>query len=191
MNWFNELEALQQVFFIIAIMSTIILVLQMLSLFLGLGSGGDAEVDFDGSTDIDYGIAGLKVLSVRGIISFLILLGWSGFALGGTNLHVAWVIGISFMLGLLSLFTNALIMRQATKIQEYGNIEIKNALNKIGTVYIPIPPKNTGMGKITVTFQERMTELNAINEGDTMLKTGLLVEVVGIFDDNTVIVRPA
>ncbi|MCL2521530.1 MAG: hypothetical protein FWE36_01565 [Erysipelotrichales bacterium] len=190
MNWFNGLGALQQVFFLIAVVSTLVLFLQMLALFIGL-AGGDADVSYDGSTDIDYGIAGLKVLSVRGIISFLILLGWSGFALGGTDLHVAWVIGISFLIGLLSLFANALIMQQTARIQEHGNMEIKNALDKIGTVYIPIPPKNEGMGKITVTFQERMTELNAINEGDVPLKTGLLVKVVAIFDDTTVIVSKA
>lgn len=60
LNWWNALSGLEQIFYIIAIPATLILLLQTILLLIGLGHGGgeaghdlDAGADVDGGPDVD------------------------------------------------------------------------------------------------------------------------------------------
>ena len=88
--WWESLQAIQQVFYIIAIPATLILILQTILLLFGMGH--DSETDIDHDVDHDIGDhdaagdganheAGLRILTVRGIVAFLAVCGWVGVAL--------------------------------------------------------------------------------------------------------------
>ena len=57
-------------------------------------------------------------------------------------------------------------------------MEISNAVGKTGEVYLTIPPSLSGTGKINVDLQGTLTELDAMTENDTPIKTGAKVKVV-------------
>ena len=63
----------------------------------------------------------------------------------------------------------------------------RHYLGQTGVVYIRIPKKGEGQGKITMTIQERFSELDAITYGDEDLKPSTVVRVVDLVNDLLVV----
>ena len=101
-NWWNSLTTTQQIFALIAIPSTVVIIIQTILLLIGLGDGGDADIDSDGVVDGVDG-DGLALFSVRGIMTMLAVMGWSGMALLETALPEGVSILIAVVLGFLCL----------------------------------------------------------------------------------------
>lgn len=187
--WWNQLQMAQQIFALIAIPSTLILLIQTVMLLIGFGDGGDGDVDGDefleaGASEGD----GLVLFSVRGIVSMLTVMGWSAVAL----LEVMWpvpAILIAVALGVATLFGMAMLMRAVSRLQASGNLDVENAVGKVAEVYIPIPPKGTGTGKVTMTLQEKYCELSAITVSRERLATGSFVRVVAVDGTGVLVVE--
>lgn len=194
--WWTGLDVLHQVFYLIAIPATVILVLQTVLLLLGLGQDGDtdvdAEVDHDAGVDVDYDdvgaqhMEGLRLLSLRGIVAFLAVSGWVGISmldLGAAN----WVsVLVALVAGVLAMVLVALFMRFMTRLQQAGNLDVQNAVGVVGEVYIPLSAEQKG--KVSLVIQERLTEMDAISTGDE-LKTGRQVRVVRVAENNLLVVE--
>jgi membrane protein implicated in regulation of membrane protease activity len=210
-DWWEGLTALEQVFYYCAIPATIILVIQTLLSILGIGNG-DGDVDFDsdvdGDTSIDSdfdGAAGtaaestgidaiesassLKFFSIRGIVAFFSLFGWVGVVLAEEGLNILLIFFIATICGLIGMFVIAMMFYMISNMQRNGNINIKNAIGNIGQVYLTIPAKQSGQGKILITIQERYTEVSAMTNSSKPLSTGTLVHVVDVIDINTLLVE--
>jgi membrane protein implicated in regulation of membrane protease activity len=183
--WWNQLQLAQQIFALIAIPSTLIMLIQTVMLLIGIGDG---EGDIDGD-EIFEGGDGLVLFSVRGVVSTLTVMGWAAVALLET-LSPALAISIAAVLGVATLFGTAYLMRAVARLQTSGNLDVENAVGKVATVYIPIPPKGTGAGKVTMTLQEKYCELSAVTLGAEKLSTGTLVRVVSVDGTGVLAVEP-
>lgn len=193
LEWWNSLTLFGQIYAAIAIPATIILVLQSLLLFLGLGF--DHDTDFGGGDhDIgegDHGFDGddgLSLFTIRGLVAFFSIGGWTGLAceLAGSGAILS--ILIAFGAGTIALVGIAILFKYSLTLQSQGNLDIHNALDKVGKVYIPIPGNRNGMGKISVMFQSKYTELDAVTEDKQSLKTGEMAKITAIIDEQTVLV---
>ena len=182
LDWWNGLMMAQQILLLVAIPSSVVLVIQTIMLLIGLDE--DLDVDADALTD-----DGLSLFSVRGIVSMLCITGWSGFALLGTSLPEWASILIAVFLGIATLIAMAFLMRGLQKMQSSGNIEISNAIGKVGQVYIPIPANGTSAGKVNITVQEKYSEFSAITMGDEDIPRGTYVRVVAVDDAGTLVVE--
>lgn len=181
----------QQILALIAIPSTLILIVQTVLVLFGFGDGGDgSDVDADDILDGDSADGGLSLFSVRGIVSMLCIMGWSGVALLETSLPKAVSIALSFLLGVATLIGMAYLMRAIYSLQSSGNIDYGNAIGKVGQVYIPIPAGGKAGGKITLTVQEKLTECEAISVGETALPTGSYVRVTAVGEGGVLVVEP-
>jgi len=219
-NWWNGLNLLQQVFTCFAIPATLVLIIQVILFIIGMSGGnGDAtqgEIDADGldgadSADIDsagidaagageaadthdptvvHDTAEVKLLTLRSIVAFFAVGGWTGVVLGGMDLSLPAVVLLSVMAGWAALYFVTWSIRIALRLQYSGTIRISNAIGKIGEVYIPIPAENRGRGKVSVIVQDRLCEFEAATSADRDLKTGESVLVTGITEDNALIVVP-
>ena len=187
LNWWNELLLVQQIFALIAIPSTLILLIQTVLLLFGIGGGGEADFDAGG---IEGGDDGLALFSVRGIVAMLCVMGWSGVALLETALSHAVSIFLSFVLGVAALVGFAYLMKLMMKLQSSGNIDYGNSIGHVAQVYIPIPPGGTASGKVMLTLQEKYIEATAITMGSETLKTGTYVRVVSTDEIGTLVVEP-
>ena len=177
-NWWNGLELVQQIFALIAIPSTAILIIQTVLQLIGIG-GDDVPEDIDGDgipdSDLDAAAAaddGLSLFSIRGILSMLCITGWLGVGLLETALPDWAAILIAVAAGVATLIGIAFLMRGIYKLQSSGNIDISNAIGKVAQVYIPIPAAGAGSGKVTITLQEKFCEYTAITAAAEDLKTG-------------------
>lgn len=180
----------QQIFALIAIPSTVLIVIQTILLLIGIGGDTDTDVEADLSDDIDVPDDGLAIFSVRGILSMLCITGWVAVALLETALP-SWVsISIAIACGIATLIGIAYLMRAINRLQSSGNIDIENCVGKIGEVYIPIPSAGNGSGKVTVTVQEKFSEFTAITTAEETLKTGAYVRVVAVSESGVLVVEP-
>ncbi len=191
--WWDSLTSLQQVFACIGVPATLILIVQTILLMFGIGDGdgADADVDPDG---FDIGEAasgddGLTLFTVRGIVSLFCVAGWSGIVFVDIGLDSTLSIFLALICGIAAMVGIAYLMKAVLKLQSSGNIQIGLALGKIGEVYIPIPPRGQGRGKINITLQDRFLEVDAISVSDEGFKTGDTVRVVSTDDSGLVVVE--
>jgi len=207
-QWWYDLSLISQVFALIAIPSTLILLIQTVLLFFGIGGGNDdfdapdTDVDIDGDGIIDSvssgGSAdagdgensGLALFSIRGIVAMLCIGGWSGLVMLEAGLPAILSVLLAVNFGVLTLFGLAYLMKFAMRLQSSGNIDLGNAIGKTGRVYIPIPPSTTGSGKINITIQDKFIEVDAMTTADRKIATGEAVRVVSTDETGLLIVEP-
>ena len=189
-DWWNGLDLAQQIFALVGIGSTVILLIQTIMLLFGIED--DSDVDCDIETDIGDGAGGdgLALFSIRGIVAMLCVLGWTGVIFLGTNMHTALAIVLAAVCGFVTLVVMAYAMKSIAKLQSSGNIDIGNCIGKVGQVYIPIKPLSSAPGKVNITVQGKYCEFSAITTAETTLKTGSYVRVVSVDESGTLVVEP-
>lgn len=186
-TWWNSLDTASRVFAMIAIPSTLVLVVQTILLFFGFDD--DMDIDGDGIIDVTTG-DGLVLFSLRGIMGMGAVGGWSGLVLYETGLPLALSVILALVFGFLTLVVIAWLMKLSMKLQSSGNLDLGYAIGKVGTVYIPIPASMKGTGKINITIQERLIEVNAVTAAERKLATGENVRVVGTDEAGILVVEP-
>ena len=216
LNWWNSLDALQHFFAYVAIPATLILCIQTVLLLFGLGAGGDGDLDSDTSgldtgdgtapdldapdTDVPdswdgeggHDLAhdpGLRIFTIRGLVAFFSVFGWAGLALSRSGVPGGVSTLIAFLLGLGAMVVLALVLRGALGLQSDGTMNLKNALGLCGTVYLTVPPRRQGTGKITLVLQGQLGEFEALTDEPEPLKTGQSVQVIGLSGPIMVVCR--
>ena len=209
--WWESLDALERGFAFVAFPATALLLIQTVLTLLGLGHDADADMDLtididgDGVPDIpdisaadaasigdqDAGVgAGLQLFSLRGIIAFFAVGGWAGLAFLRSGMDRGLAVLLAVASGALAMVLTALILKSFLRLQYNGTLDVRNAVGLSGTVYLTIPPARSEAGKVTLLLQERLTQLDAVTDCETPIKTGAEVIVVGISGKTTLIVQP-
>lgn len=149
----------------------------------------DGDADADGDTGDQPGLfAGLKLFTLRGIVAFLAVCGWGGLWLLRMGLHPIFAVFLAIAMGFWAMLLMALFLRVALKLQDDGTLDFRNALGKAGTVYLTIPARRAGEGKVHVVVQDQLHELVAVTDEEEALPTGSEIVVVGLSGGNTLVV---
>jgi hypothetical protein len=180
--WWDSLLPLGRFFYLIAIPSTLVLLIQFVMSLLGLSHDTDLDVqnldghvdfnldhDFDISDGHEVFSADFQFISFRSIIAFLTMV-------------------VSVAAGLLAMFVIGYLFFLATKLQSSGNISYQNAVGSTAEVYIPINENTNFQGKVQVVVQERLIEASAITKNKKGFSTGEIVQVVGLVGLSTLVV---
>lgn len=138
----------------------------------------------------EHDAAGVRLFTIRGFVAFFAVGGWLGVALLDAAVPASVATLLALLGGCVALIGVAYLMKWSLKLQENGTLQLREAITHTGTVYIPIPPSRSGPGKITLTLQSQLLELDAITDNGATLPTGASVQVVGLFAGNILIVRP-
>jgi membrane protein implicated in regulation of membrane protease activity len=145
------------------------------------GMDGHADGHIDGHAGHETGsedVGGFQFFTVRGIVAFFCIFGWTGYAID-PSLGIAAILLISTAAGLLAMLVIGLMFYGVRRMQSSGNLRLSNAVGRSAEVYIPIPAHRGGKGKVMVEIQERLVEAEAITDEEEKLKTGETVKVVG------------
>lgn len=183
---------LENVYFVCAAAGGAVLVLQTIGSLIG---GGHAASDSDfgpddlhapahGAGHVD-GDAFVKLFTFKSIVAFLTFFGLSGLASERAGLPDAGALAISLLAGAAALFGVAWLMKALAKLQSRGNLRLEHAIGLHGKVYLRVPPRGEGIGKVTLAMQGRTVELKAISLGPE-LPTGAPVRVVALHADDTI-----
>lgn len=139
----------------------------------------------DGGNPADFSV--LRLFTLQGMVAFLTVFGWSSIASisSGAPILISIILGIAF--GLVAMFAIAKLVQVSSKLTENGTINLKNAIGETGSVYIPIPPRAEGEGKLTMYLQGRYMECSAVTDGDVTLATGTAVRIVDFRNGHLVV----
>lgn len=184
--WWDNLSTFQQVMFMFAVPATVILIIFLVLMLIGISDDFD-DVDFDIQPESLANIGGLKVFTLRGTLVFFSVGGWVAFILDD-GMKAVWAGLLGIVAGAIGAFLMALALRAAMKLESVGNLDYHNAIGKNGSVYIRVPKKRSGKGKVNVTFQGRFMEMDAVTDDEEDIHSGLEIEVTGVLNESTVIV---
>lgn len=191
-TWFNGLEPTMRVYWGIAIFTSTIFIIQMVMTFIGIGDADAGDADFDLGSDASDGTldAGgtLQLFSVRNIVNFLLGAGWGGVCFAS-------VTGNPYLLCLAALLTGcafvavfAFVYRQMRRLEHDGTFRLDESVGQVADVYLRIPARRSGEGRIQYSFQGSVQELPAVTDGE-LIPSGAKVRIVEIVGDHTLLVE--
>lgn len=152
-------------------------------------AGADPGAGLDSGANQGSAIAGLHLFSIRGIVAFFTLFGWSSLCFLQIGFPTPLAVLLGVPVGLTGMVCIAIILREALKLQYDGTLNIQNAVGLSGTVYLTIPALRTAPGKVNVTVQEQLREFEAVTDRTIPIPTGSSIRVVGLTKDNLLLVE--
>lgn len=162
-EWYDSLELFPKVYWSIALIGSVVLVVFLLLTLIGGdadGIEGDVDAEVEGDSGIDF-----QFLSIKNLSGFFAIFGWTGVACIEAGLPIFLTILISIICGLLMMVSMAALFYYLSKLQSSGTLHLKNAVNQVGEVYLTIGANRGGsIGKVSVRVQGSLRELEALTD---------------------------
>lgn len=146
---------------------------------------GDVDVH-DGHGVADHGSTSLfGIISFRTVVAALTFFGLAGMTSlsGGVTSVPSLVVALGA--GVLAMWIVHRLMRLLYSLGQDKTVRIERSVGARGTVYVPIPPKKQGTGKIQLRLQDRIVECIALTAGPERLPTGAKVVVTEVVSPTT------
>ncbi len=198
MEWFDSLTTLQMVFTVLAAVSSLFFVVQVIAMMIGgfgdtdLDMDVDADIDMDMDADVDAvhadSTADFHWISIQGITAFFMMFGLVGLMLNkGHGMSAASSIGIGVGAGLVTNFIVARVFQAFRNLQSSGTMNLKNAIGQEGNVYLTI--RKDQPGKVQVAVQEHLKVFDAVSVDGNDIPTDTRVVVMRVVKGNTMVVK--
>lgn len=91
-----------------------------------------------------------------------------------------WTIPVSIICGLVAFVAIGFAYKAIRKLQADGAIDNRNAIGKVAEVYLKIPAKGEGHGKLSIVLQGKLVEMDAVTDETEAIPTGKDVKVIGL-----------
>lgn len=192
-EWYNALTPSLKVYWVIALITSLVFVIQMVLTFIGIGDT-DADVDFGGDADfsdgntLDVGGA-MQLFTIRNFINFLLGLGWGGVCLASVIPNPLLLSLAAIAVGCLFVYVFLVLYKQMFRLEKNGAYHIKDCVGQTVDVYLTVPAQRGGMGKVQVSFNGSVQELAALTDSEQPLRSGAKVRVLELIDNTTVLVE--
>jgi len=165
------------------------LVLVILQAIFGLVVGHDGDTHTDSGVDAHGGHGGYaNYLSLKSISALLLGFGFGSAVIERAGFSVALSALGGLIIGLLISATYLTLMKSLYDLKSDGTAVLSEAVNRTGTVYLPVPPANSGSGEIQVSFGGRLQNVRAFTQGPA-LPCGTSIRVLSLSGDQAVIVE--
>ena len=171
------MDSLEKVLWTIALVSSLIFVVQTVMTFMGMDSDADATgCGADISADMP-----IELFTFRNFINFFLGFSWTAIAFYG-HAGLALTIVSATIAGLLLVAAVMYMFYLMSRMEQSGNIDLKeSAVGCKGTVYISIPER--GIGKVQITIQGAVREYDAVTGGES-ISSGTPIKVTEVIDDS-------
>jgi len=121
-NWWQAMELAEKIYWCIAVPFSVVFIIQLIMTLIG----GDFEAgastgDADVAVDSDAGI-GFQFISIKNIVGFFTIFGWTGIACSVGGLSVILSLVIALAAGLLMMLIMALLIYYLSKLAEDGSM---------------------------------------------------------------------
>lgn len=183
---FCGLDTWMQAYWVCAVVGTVVFAVQMVLVLIGMDST-DTDVDFDGADTMDLG-GGLSLFSIKNFVNFLVGFGWTGICLNDVIAN-RWLLGLmAIAVGVAFVYMFFVIKKQTKKLEHNGAFRIEDCVGETVDVYLRIPGKKQGKGKVQVSFNGSVQEIEAMTE-DEDIASGRKAVVVDVIDGGTLLVK--
>ena len=188
------------IYLVLAVVGGTVLLVQVLMQVFGLAGDGDMTGAHDvGHLDHGGGDSGagshdgswfFGVLSFKALVAFAGLFGLTGMALMDSDWGPAPRAVVATLAGVGGMVLVTVMMRSLARLTTSGNLDLKNAVGAPAAVYLRIPARGQGAGKVTVDVQGRSIQVDALTDGEA-LPTGARVQVIALVGEDALKVIPA
>lgn len=192
---FKSMDMMLQIYWILAAVSSVIFIIQGIMTFAGFDADSDADIALSPDEVPDGGDAafdadGFHLVSVKSVICFILGFGWTG-ALCWESISNHALLGfVAFLVGLVFMFSIAFLMFQVMKLNKDNTFHVKQVVGRVADVYLRIPAAHIESGKIQVSMNGSMHELEAYTDADCAIPTGAKVKITEVIEGSTVLVAP-
>jgi hypothetical protein len=171
-------------YFILAAVGTLLFLIRLVLALFG-SDGSDFDVDADVGTDASF-----TLFSLLSVMAFVMGTGWMGLACRvdwDLNRPLSAVVAISF--GVVMMLLASGTMYLIRKLNREVSYDVSTAVGKTARVYMKIPAKGKGQGKVQVSVSGRLKTIQAVSSSKE-IPAFADVTVVDTRDDETLIVKP-
>ena len=183
MNFLENYDPLLKAFWYIALPVSLFFGLQTIMTFLGL-SDGETDMDSDtGDVELPF-----EIFTLRNLINFLLGFSWTGISFYNSIENKTVLIIISVIVGLLFVAIFFFLIKQILKLSENNSFKIESTLHKTAQVYLTIPEAKSGKGKVLISVNGAIHELDAMTLSTEKLLSNTAVKVVDV-ENNLLIVE--
>jgi serine/threonine protein kinase len=141
---------------------------------------GDHDVTHEAQVSLFAGI-----LTFRTLVAAVTFFGLAGMAAIAADATPFGSLSLALGAGAAALFGVGFLMRSLYRLKAEGTVQIRRAVGQPATVYLPIPGRKTGAGKVHMNLQNRTMEYQAVTAQEP-LPAGVNVIVVGLISSDTV-----
>jgi membrane protein implicated in regulation of membrane protease activity len=185
-NFLQGMPALLQAFWWVAIISSLIFLVQTILTIIGSNHVDGMNADFNG--EVHDGSTPFHLFSFRNFINFLLGFGWGGIAFYNNFSQKGIVILLALIVGAVFVGLFFLIIKQIMKFSEDNTFDINKLKDKRGDVYLLIPAAMSGKGKVQISLKGSTHEIDAMTEGEA-ISSGSPVKVVSIKDNILIVTK--
>ena len=182
MEWFTNLDWFAQTFWIIALIGSLFFLIMLVATFIG----GDIDADVDADVDFDVDGGGFHFFTIKNLIAFFTIFGWSGIA--ALDADFGKLATIATLCGIVMMLIMATMFYFVSKLNDSGTLNIQNAIGAIGEVYLTVGAERSRIGKVSVRIQGSLREMEALTDEDKDLATGTVVSVRDVTSNGILII---
>ena len=180
------MTTIEQLYWIFAVPSTLIFTVFMILTFVG--GDVDTDADMDGDIDADEGIP-FQFITIKNLVGFFTVFSWTGLAFIHGGYSTTSIIVASSIAGFTMMLIMTTIFYLMSKLTESGNLNINKAVGSIGETYLTIKANRKEFGKVQIKITGSLQTLDALTDEDEDIKTGSIVEVIEVFNNNILVVK--
>ena len=178
-NMFGALEPMQKFFWGCALLASFVFLVQFILTLLGMDHT-DMDVDFDGSDTMDLG-NGMNIFTMKNLVNFIMGFGWAGVCLKDSISNNILLIAVSVLVGMAFVAMFVFIYAKTRKLEKNGAFNIKDCQDRTAQVYIRIPAGGEGKGKVQISLNGSVQELDAITDEDA-IPSGTTVKIIEVIE---------
>ena len=181
---FQNLDPTLKAFWSVALVSSLIFLIQSILTFAGMDNSDGGSADFHG--DAGHDASGpFQLFSFRNLINFLLGFSWAGIAFYNTFSSKFILITIAVLVGVSMVAFFAYLISLLHGLSEDNSFNIVSTLGQTAQVYLSIPAEKSGKGKIQISIKGSVHELDAVTAGDS-IQTSAMVRVAEVLDNSLV-----
>ena len=187
LTWWQALSGAEQIFWSIGLISNL-----LFALYIGiqvLGHDADLDTEVDDIDGLDTGEIQFTVLSLRSLLAFGMFLGYTGLTVLHAGFGLITAVCLGSLAGLLAAWLAFKLIRFLLKMQSSGTLILENSVGATGKVHLTLPANAASTGKVMVTLQGALREMDAVSEGET-IQTGTSILVTEVLDNGNLVVIP-
>lgn len=174
-----------------AVVGTVLFAVKLALMFTGGDHHGSAD-GHDAGADAGGHDADLKLLSIQGVLGFLMGFGWTGLlVLTSTKAELIVALAAALAAGVAVMYGLAKAMRAMMRLQISGNVSPQAAVGAEGVVYVTVPAGGRAGGQVTVVIDQKQRTYAAVSGTGRELARNTRVRVVAVEGRGTLRVEPA
>lgn len=181
-GWWGNLSGIQQVFWGLAIISTVLFAILFVLNIIGIEFGVNEE-----SSDIEE--FNKTLFSVNSAILFFTFMGWVGILTLHNGFSQAYVIILSTSAGFVGMYLFDVLTEKVITPMMKRSYQVRNMIDKIGVVSTTVPPNKLQEGKVKLTIKGTAKHYNAVSENKAIAE-GTQILVIDVLDSGSLVVEP-